>query len=45
MHKATKEELKVRLHRLENNGKNIDMPGVVQKLRRQIRGYKDSDEK
>lgn len=29
--------LKVRLHKLENNGKNFDSPGVVHKLRRQIR--------
>ena len=29
--------LKVRLHKLENNGKNFDSPGVVQKLRRQLR--------
>lgn len=29
--------LKVRLHKLENNGKNFDSPGVVRKLKRQLR--------
>lgn len=29
--------LKVRLHKLENNGKNIDSPGVINKLRRRIK--------
>jgi len=28
---------KVRLHYLKSNGKNIDSPGVVQKLERKIR--------
>ena len=30
-------ELKFRLHKLRNNGKNLDSPGVVKKLERQIR--------
>ena len=29
--------LKVRLHKLENNGKNVGSPGVVNKLRRRIK--------
>jgi hypothetical protein len=28
---------KNRLSRLESNGKNVDSPGVIKKLRRQIR--------
>lgn len=31
------ERMKIRLHKLESNGKNVDSPGVVNKLRRQIR--------
>ena len=31
------EALKVRLHLLESNGKNVDSPGVVHKLRRKIK--------
>lgn len=29
--------LKVRLHKLESSAKNLDSPGVVTKVRRQIR--------
>lgn len=29
--------LRMRLHKLQTNGKNEDSPGVVQKLKRQIR--------
>ena len=29
--------LKVRLRKLESSAKNVDSPGVMQKLRRQIR--------
>ena len=28
---------KIRLHNLKSNGKNVDSPGVVHKLERQIR--------
>ena len=28
---------KVRLHKLENNGRNDDSPGIINKLRRKIR--------
>lgn len=31
------EELKVRLHKLESNGRNDDSEGIVKKLRRKIR--------
>lgn len=34
--------LKVRLHKLESNGKNVDSPGIVNKLRRQIRKLEDA---
>ena len=30
----------VRLHKLKGNGKNMDSPGVVKKLERQIRNMK-----
>lgn len=30
-------ELKIRLHRLKNNGRNSDSPGVIRKIERQIR--------
>ena len=29
--------MKIRLHKLKNNGRNDDSPGVVRKLERQIR--------
>lgn len=29
--------LKIRLHNLQNNNKNEDSPGVIKKLKRQIR--------
>ena len=29
--------MKIRLHKLKNNGRNNDSPGVVRKLERQIR--------
>lgn len=29
--------IKVRLHQLKNNGKNLDSPGVVNKLERRVR--------
>jgi hypothetical protein len=32
--------LEVRLHRLKNNGRNMDSPGVVRKIERQIRHMK-----
>lgn len=31
-----------RLHKLKNNGKNQDSPGVVNKLKRKIRRLKES---
>lgn len=31
----------VRLHNLENNGKNFDSPGVVKKLKRRIKLMKN----
>ena len=30
-------QMKIRLHKLKENGKNFDSPGVVHKLERQIR--------
>jgi hypothetical protein len=35
--------LEVRLHRLKNNGRNFDSPGVVKKLERQIRRIKEAE--
>lgn len=29
--------MKIRLHKLKNNGRNDDSPGVIKKLERQIR--------
>lgn len=29
--------IKVRLHQLKNNGKNLDSPGAVNKLERRVR--------
>ena len=29
--------MKIRLHKLRNNGKNVDSPGVVNKLERKIK--------
>lgn len=36
--------MEIRLHKLVNNGKNSDSPGVVKKLKRQIRQIKDKGE-
>ena len=36
-------ELKVRLHKLENNGKNSDSPGVITKLKRKIRRLEEKE--
>lgn len=36
-------ELKVRLHKLENNGRNKDSQGVVTKLRRKIRRLEEKE--
>ena len=36
--------MEVRLHKLKNNGKNFDSPGVVKKLERQIRNLKEKGE-
>lgn len=35
--------LEVRFHRLKNNGRNFDSPGVVHKLERQIRRIKEAE--
>ena len=34
---------KVRLHKLENNGRNVDSPGIVNKLRRKIRKAEENE--
>lgn len=39
------EELKVRLHKLQMNGKNVDSPGVVNKLQRKIRSLEGAQSK
>ena len=42
--KANLKAMEVRLHKLKNNGKNFDSPGVVNKLERQIRNLKEKGE-
>ena len=37
--------VEVRLHNLENNGKNFDSPGVVKKLKRKIKLMRTRGEK
>lgn len=43
--KARLANAEVRLHNLENNGKNFDSPGVVKKLKRKIKLMKAREEK
>ena len=42
--KVNLKAMEVRLHKLKNNGKNFDSPGVVKKLERQIRNLKEKGE-
>lgn len=42
--KVNLKAMEVRLHKLKNNGKNFDSPGVVNKLERQIRNLKEKGE-
>lgn len=35
--------MKVRLHKLQMNGKNDDSPGIVNKLKRKIRRFEGND--
>ena len=38
--KNKKAALEIRLHKLKNNGRNNDSPGVVKKIERQLRNMK-----
>lgn len=42
--KVNLKAMEVRLHKLKNNGKNFDSPGVIKKLERQIRNLKEKGE-
>lgn len=37
--------MEIRLHRLKNNGRNDDSPGVIRKIERQIRNIKANEER
>lgn len=34
-------EMEIRLHKLKNNGRNDDSPGVIRKIEREIRHMKE----
>ena len=36
--------LEIRLHKLKNNGRNEDSPGVIKKIEREIRQIKQNGE-
>ena len=40
INKDKKLSLEMRLHRLKNNGRNEDSPGVIRKIERQLRNMK-----